>query len=57
MEEYLSTRQIAKVLGLKTITIRRWIEKKLLPAYKIGKELRIKKADFDKFMSKRRVKA
>lgn len=57
MEEYLSTKLIAKSLGLKTITIRRWIEKKLLPAYKIGKELRIKKVDFDKFMNDRRVKA
>ena len=56
MEEFLSTRQIAKMLGLKTITIRRWIEKGLLQAYKLGKEHRIKKADLDKFLEERRVK-
>lgn len=56
MEEFYSTRQIAKILNLKTITIRRWIEKDLLPAYKLGKELRVKKKDFDKFLSDRRVK-
>ena len=56
MDEYYSTRQIAKMLDLKTITIRRWIDKKLLPAYKLGKELRVKKKDFEKFMNDRRVK-
>jgi excisionase family DNA binding protein len=57
MDEYYSTKQIARMLGLKTITIRRWVDRQLLPAYKLGKELRIKKHDFDKFLNKRRVKA
>lgn len=56
MNEYQSTKQIAKLLGVKTFTIRRWIDKGLLPAYKIGKELRIKRTDLDKFISDRRVK-
>lgn len=56
MEEFYSTRQIAKMLDLKTITIRRWIDKGALQAYKLGKELRIKKVDFDLFLKERRVK-
>ena len=56
MEEYYSTRQIAKMLGIKTITVRRWIVKGILPAFMLDKEYRIKKADFDKFMNERKVK-
>ena len=56
MEEFYSTRQIAKILGIKTITVRRWIIKGLLPAFLLGKEYRIRKADFDKFMNERKVK-
>lgn len=56
MEEYYSTRQIAKMLGIKTITVRRWIAKGILPAFILDKEYRIKKADFDKFMNERKVK-
>lgn len=56
MEEYYSTRQIAKMLGVKTVTIRRWVKKRLLPAFMLEKELRIRKSDFEKFLSDRKVK-
>jgi putative molybdopterin biosynthesis protein len=56
MDKFYSTRQIAKMLNLKTITIRRWIDKGLLPAYKLGKELRVNKNDFDKFLKERKIK-
>lgn len=54
--EFYSTRQIAKMLDLKTITIRRWIDKGLLPAFKLGRDLKVKKTDLDKFIEERRVK-
>ncbi len=54
-ETYYSTKRIAKILDLKTITIRRWIKSGKLIAYKIGKELRVKKSDLDKFLSVRKV--
>jgi len=41
---------------IKGITVRRWIAKGLLPAYSLGKEYRVKKVDFDKFMESRKVK-
>jgi len=53
--EFYSTRQIAKIVGLKTITIRRWIDKGLLPAYKLGKELRVRKEDFEMFLKQRKT--
>lgn len=53
--EFYSTRQIAKIVGLKTITIRRWIDRGLLPAYKLGKELRVSKKDFDQFLKLRKT--
>lgn len=55
-ETYYSTKRVAKILEVKTITIRRWIQSGKLIAYKIGKELRIKKSDLDKFLNERRVK-
>ncbi len=59
MEEYYSTKQIAKALGVKTITVRRWIIKGILPAIYLGtinKEYRVAKKDFEKFLSERKVK-
>lgn len=55
-EAYYSTKRVAKILDVKTITIRRWIQSGKLIAYKIGKELRIKKSDLDSFLNSRRVK-
>ena len=55
MEEFYSTRQISKMLGLKGITVRRWIAKGLLPAFLLGKEYRVRKNDFEKFLQKRKV--
>lgn len=54
--EFLTTKQLAKILGVKTVTIRRWIDKGELPGYKIGKELRVEKQDFERFISSRKVK-
>ena len=55
-ETYYSTKRTAKILDVKTITIRRWIQSGKLIAYKIGKELRIKKSDLDNFLNSRRGK-
>ena len=55
MQEFYTTRQIAKMLSVKTITIRRWIAKGELPAVFLEKEYRIIKSDFDKFIQNRKV--
>ncbi len=59
MEQYYSTKQIAKTLGVNIITVRRWIVTGILPAIYIGevsKEYRVAKKDFEKFLSERKVK-
>ena len=56
MEELYSTRQIAQILGVKTVTIRRWVAKGELPAIDLGKEYRISEKDFQKFLEKRKIK-
>ncbi len=57
MEEYYTTEQIAKMLGIKNvITVRRWIMKRLIGAIKIGKEYRITKTDLDRFLEDRKIK-
>ena len=57
MEEYYTTEQIAKMLGIKNvITVRRWIVKRLIGAIKIGKEYRITKSDLERFLQERKVK-
>lgn len=56
MDEFLTTKEIAKLLKVNVLTVRRWIGSGKLPATSLGKEFRIKKSDFDKFLEDRRVK-
>lgn len=56
MEEFLTTGEIARILKINILTVRRWIHAGLLPATKFFKEYRISKKDFDMFLEKRRVK-
>ncbi len=59
MEKYYTTKEIAKILGVTSITIRRWIAKGELPAIYLGtvnKEYRVSQTAFDKFLKDRKVK-
>ncbi|OGK19951.1 hypothetical protein A3C23_04595 [Candidatus Roizmanbacteria bacterium RIFCSPHIGHO2_02_FULL_37_13b] len=56
MEEYYSTNQVAKMLGMLPITVRRWITRKELPAVKLSKSYRISRSDLTKFLEERKVK-
>lgn len=56
MDEYLTTKQISKLLQVHIITIRRYIHSGKLPALFFGKEFRVKKSDFEKFLAERKVK-
>jgi excisionase family DNA binding protein len=56
MNDYLTTKEIAKNFGVNIITVRRWIDKKMLTAYKFGKDFRIKRSDFELFLKERKVK-
>ncbi len=55
-EEYLSIAEIAKLLGLKEQTIREYIKRGDLVAYRFGKVLRVKKEDFNRFTDSKRIR-
>jgi len=56
MEEYMLLKEIATLFKVHIMTIRRWVHKGKLPAYRFGKHYRVKKSEFEKFLQERRVK-
>ena len=50
MDEFLTTNEIAKLLKVHVITVRRWIDAGGLKAARLGKQYRVKKEDLDKFL-------
>jgi len=55
-KKYYTTKELAEMLGLNVMTIYRYINAGKLKAYKIGKEFRIDKSEFDRFMRKSKTK-
>ena len=55
-KNYYSAKELAEELSLNVMTIYRYISAGKLKAYKIGKEFRIEKADFKKFMGQAKIK-
>jgi excisionase family DNA binding protein len=53
--QWLSVENIAKELGLTEDTIRNYIRTKQLIAYRMGRDYRIKREDYEKFLEKRRT--
>lgn len=54
--EYYTAKELAEKLSLNVMTIYRYIDAGKLKAYKIGKEFRIEKAEFERFMNKAKTK-
>lgn len=54
-EKFLTAREIADLLRVDIMTIYRYIKAGKIKAYKIGKEFRINKDDFIKFVEKSKV--
>ena len=54
-ERAITTDELAAVWGMKPWTVRDWVRKKRLPAYKKGNEWKIDRADALKSWQKRRV--
>ena len=55
-QEFYTARELADKLRVNIMTIYRYIDKGRLRAHKIGKEFRIEKAEFDRFMRRTRTK-
>lgn len=54
--EWYKTETVAKMLGVNVMTIYRYIKAKKIVAYKIGKEYRIKKVDYEAFLESVKTK-
>ena len=55
-EEFYTAKELAEKLRVNIMTIYRYIKAGKLKAYKIGKEFRIEKSEFDKFLNKTKTK-
>ena len=51
-KDFYTAKDLAEKLGLNIMTIYRYIDAKKLRAYKIGKEYRIERSDFEAFLKK-----
>ena len=50
MEEYLTTKQVAKYLQVKPLTVYQWAKTSKIPAVKIGRIWRFKRDVIDNFL-------
>jgi len=55
-EKFYTARELADILKLNIMTIYRYIKAGKLKAYKIGKEFRINKEEFQRFLDKVKTK-
>ena len=56
-KRFYTVKEIAEDLGVKEDTVRDWVRRRELAAYRVGRELRIKKEDYEKFLAKRRIES
>lgn len=56
MDDFLTTKEIAKMLKVHVLTVRRWIGSGKLSATFLGKEFRVSKMDFEEFLKKGKKK-
>ena len=54
-DDWLTVDEIAKDLKVTIETVRNWIKSKQLTAYKVGRDYRIKRSDYDVFLQHRKT--
>ncbi|MSR78665.1 MAG: DNA-binding protein [Candidatus Taylorbacteria bacterium] len=54
-KEFYTARELADKLQMNIMTIYRYIKARKLKAHKIGKEYRVEKSEFDKFLNKTKI--
>jgi excisionase family DNA binding protein len=50
-DEYLTVKEIAELLKLNQQTLRNWIDAGSLPAVRIGRRVRVRRADLDRILA------
>jgi excisionase family DNA binding protein len=51
-DDFLTVDEVAARLKVNSQTVRNWIDRGALPAYRIGRRVRISRADFDEFVAR-----
>ena len=51
-DDFLTVAEIAKVLKLNPQTVRNWIDRGELPAFHVGKRVRVRRDDFDDLVAR-----
>jgi putative molybdopterin biosynthesis protein len=49
-EEYLTVAEVARNLKLNQQTVRNWIDRGELPALRVGRRVRIKRSDYERYL-------
>ena len=49
-DNYISIDEAAEYLGIKTVTIRNWIKKEMVPAHKVGKLWKFERSELDEWV-------
>jgi excisionase family DNA binding protein len=49
-EKWIGLEEAAEYLGIKAVTLRKWIKEKKIPCHKIGKLWKFKKAEIDEWV-------
>ena len=49
-EKWIGLDEAAEYLGIKSVTLRKWIKEKKIPCHKIGKLWKFKKAEIDEWV-------
>lgn len=52
--DFFSLQEIAEKLKVSYLTVYRWVQSEKLPSYKIEKQHRVSKEDFDSFLAARK---
>ena len=54
-QQFLTVQEIAGLLKLNSQTVRNWIGRGTLPAYRVGRRVRIRRADFEQLLEALRM--
>lgn len=54
-DEWLSTAEAGKAIGITPRTLYRFIDQGDLPAYRFGRVIRLKRSELDRFVESRRI--
>jgi len=49
-EQYYTLKEVRDLLKISYITLYRWVQAGKIPAYKVGKQYRINKTDYEEFI-------